>query len=231
MKEESDSKLGAGATKLGARVTGKRHDHHRGAARSAHLDEPQRDAWQKPEAVVAAAGITDGHVVADLGAGTGYFEARLSRAVGARGRVLALDVDPSLVDHMTQRFREAGLHNVETRVLKRHDDPGLEPGSVDRVLIVDLWHHLHDRVAYARKLRAALRPRGRVLVIDRGADSSHPPPPEMRIDVESVLRELEAAAFSARVLPLALPRQFMVEAAAPRAMRPASRRARGGTSG
>lgn len=190
--------------------TGHRQNHGRGAEQRAHLDEPGRDEWQRPELVVAAAGLTDDQVVADVGAGTGYFEVHLSRAVGASGRVLALDVDPNLVEHMKRRFHDAGLNNVEARVL-RHDDPGLEPGSVDRVLFVDLWHHLHDRVGYARKLRAALRPEGRVLVIDRDAVSSYAPPVEMRISVETVIGELEAAGFSARVLPQALPRQFMVE--------------------
>ena len=194
---------------------------HRGAAeQSAHLDAPERDEWQRPELVVAAAGLTLGQVVADVGAGTGYFEVHLSQAVGASGKVLALDVNRSLVEHMRRRFHDAGLNNVEARVL-RHDDPGLEPGSVDRVLIVDLWHHLHDRVAYGRKLRTALRPEGRLLVIDRGTGSSHAPPVGMRISVETVIGELDAAGFRTRLLPQALPRQFMVEGAVRSATLPA----------
>jgi SAM-dependent methyltransferase len=193
-------------------TTGAGHRHHHGGAAEqwAHLDEPGRDEWQKPELVVAAAGITGGQVVADIGAGTGYFGVHLSHAVGVSGKVLALDVNPNLVEHMRRRFHDARLDNVEVQVL-RHDDPKLESGSVDRVLIVDLWHHLHDRVVYGRKLRAALRPEGRLLVIDRGTDSPHAPPAGMRISVETVMGELEAAGFSARVLPQALPRQFMVE--------------------
>ncbi len=209
---------------------GHRHDHGGTAEQWAHLDEPDRDEWQKPALVVAAAGIAAGQVVADIGAGTGYFAAHLSRAVGARGTVLALDANPRLVEHMRQRFHDARLHNVEARVL-RHDDPGLDPGSVDRVLMVDVWHHLHARVAYGRQLLAALRPQGRLLVIDRGADSSHTPPVHRQISVEAVVEELEAAGFSTCVLPPALPRQFMVEGSAPSATPPASRRVRGGTSG
>jgi SAM-dependent methyltransferase len=186
------------------------HHHGGGADAWAHLDEPGRDEWQKPEVVIVAAGVAEGQVVADIGAGTGYFETHLARAVGAGGKVLALDVNPNLVAHMKQRFHDAGLGNTEARVMPL-DDPGLAPGSVDRVLIVDLWHHLHDRVAYGRKLRAALRPEGRLFVIDRGADSEHAPPTEMRISVEAVIGELETAGFSARELPRGLPRQFMVE--------------------
>jgi len=191
-------------------AAGHRHHHGGAAERWARLDEPGRNEWQKPELVVAAAGITDGQVVADIGAGTGYFEIHLSRAVGASGKVLALDVNRNLVEHMKRRFHDAGLNNVEVRVL-RHDNPGLEPGSVDRVLIVDLWHHLHDRVAYGRKLLAALRSEGRLIVIDRGVGASHAPPVDMRISVEAVIAELEAAGFATRVLPQALRRQFMVE--------------------
>jgi ubiquinone/menaquinone biosynthesis C-methylase UbiE len=195
--------------------------HHRGGAEHwAHLDDPARDEWQRPALVMAAAGITGGQVVVDIGAGTGYFGLHLSRAVGVTGKVLALDVNPNLVEHMRRRFHEAGLNNVEVRGLS-HDDPGLEPGSVDRVLIVDLWHHLYDRVAYGRKLRAALRPGGRLVVIDRGSDSSHAPPVGMDISVERVMGELDEAGFSTRVLPQILPRQFMVEGAACSATPPA----------
>jgi arsenite methyltransferase len=205
------------------------HAHEGGADRWSHLDEPGRDEWQKPDVVVWAAGIEQGHVIADIGAGTGYFEVHLSRAVGPNGKVFALDANPKLVEHMRQRFHVEGLSNVEVRVL-HHDDPELGPGSLDRALIVDLWHHLHDRVAYARKVRTALRPGGRLLVVDRDAHSSHAPPEGMRFSLETVVAELKEAGFSARILPHALPRQFMVEGAVPSATPPASRRALGGTS-
>jgi predicted methyltransferase len=84
------------------------HHHHGSAAEQwAHLDGSDRDDWQRPTLVVAAAGLTCGQVVADVGAGTGYFEVHLSRAVGASGKVLALDVNRNLVEHMKRRFHEA----------------------------------------------------------------------------------------------------------------------------
>jgi predicted methyltransferase len=203
-----------------ANCAGHRHHHLAAAGQWAHLDEPGRDEWQKPELIVAAAGITSGQVVADIGAGTGYFGVHLSHAVGASGKVLALDVNPNLVEHMRRRFHDAGLNNVEARVL-RHDASEFEPGSLDCVLIVDLWHHLHDRVVYGRTLCAALRPQGRLLVIDRRSDSSHAPPVGMRISIETVMKELEAAGFSPRVPAQVLPRQFMVEGVVCSATRPA----------
>lgn len=109
-----------------ASCAGHRHQHgndaQQGVEHWLHLDDPGRDAWQKPDQVVAAAELTEGHVVADVGAGTGYFEPYLSRAVGARGKVLALDVSQQLVEHMKRRFHEAALGNVEVRLVSG-DDP------------------------------------------------------------------------------------------------------------
>lgn len=149
---------------------------HHGAERLAQvLDDPEREAWQKPRDVVAAATIAEGMVVADIGAGTGYFEPHLSHAVGQSGRVIALDSTPDLVAHMQRRFKQARLGNVDVRLVPPAD-PGLAAGSVDRVLIVDAWHHLHNRVAYARKLRQALTTTGRIVIVDYPLDAPKGPP-------------------------------------------------------
>ncbi len=173
------------------------------------LDDPGRAAWQRPEEVVAAMALSEGMVVADVGAGTGYFAPHLSRAVGARGKVLALDVDPDLVARMQRRFDEAGLANVEARLVST-SDPGLGAGSVDRALIVDVWHHMEGRVAYAKKLRQALTPTGRLVIVDYPPDAPEGPPPEMRLSAETVISELREAGFDARVVSETLPRQFVV---------------------
>lgn len=191
-------------------------DHHHGRPHDLRrwaevLDDPARDAWQQPDVVVAGLAIAEGMVVADVGAGTGYFEPHLSRAVGARGRVLALDVDPDLVAHMQRRFQAAGLHNVEARLVSPVD-PGLEAGAVDRVLIVDTWHHMSDRVAYAARLRRALTPTGRLVIVDYPADAPEGPPQELRLSAEAVLAELKAAGFTACIEPDALPRQYLIVA-------------------
>jgi SAM-dependent methyltransferase len=172
-----------------------------GCTHHQHLDDPGRDAWQRPAEVIAAMAPLEGLVVADVGAGTGYFEPHLSRAVGPGGKVLALELDPDLIPLMKRRFEEVGLSNVETRLVAA-DDPRLAPTSVDRVLIVDVWHHLTDRVAYATRLRQALTPGGQLVIVDR---SSHVRP-------ETVLEELGAAGMSARIVPDELPRQFIVVA-------------------
>lgn len=175
----------------------KHHHHHH--HHHAHLDDPGRDAWQRPAEVVAAMELSAGMTVADLGAGTGYFLPYLSRAVGNRGRVLALDVD---LTSLRQR------HGVEVRAATP-TDPALEETTVDRILIVDVWHHLGHRVAYAQKLRRALKPGGRICIVDAHHDAPEGPPPELRLSAATVLSELSAAGFDASVV-LTLPKQFVV---------------------
>lgn len=187
-----------------------RHDHHRDAKHWHEvLDDPGRDAAQKPAEVVAALAVAEGMTIADVGAGTGYFESYLSAAVGDTGRVLALDVDAELVAHMQQRLE--GVANVEARRVA-FDDPGLEPGSIDRILIVDVWHHLGDRIIYAKKLAAALKPAGRLVIVDYLVDAPTGPPAEMRVSAAAIVAELNAAGFDAREVPETLPNQFIVVA-------------------
>lgn len=173
------------------------------------FDDPGRDEWQRPADIVAMLELSDGMTVVDLGAGTGYFLPHLSPAVGESGRVLALDTEPAMVAHMEQRA--AGLPNVTARVCAP-DDPALDPGSVDRILIVDTWHHIAAREAYAARLRDALRPGGFVLVIDFAEESPHGPPPSMRLAASTIVRELRAGGLDARVLEESLPYQYAVRA-------------------
>lgn len=173
------------------------------------FDDPERDAWQKPDDVVALLKLAAGMTVADVGAGTGYFEARLSRAVGAAGRVLALDVEEGMVKHITERAKREGLANVTATKVKL-DDPELAEGSVDRVLIVDTWHHIDGREAYAAKLSLALRPGGSVAIVDYTMEASHGPPKDHRLLAEQVKKELESAGLSGEIAAESLPEQYIV---------------------
>ncbi len=186
--------------------------HHRfedAASWSKVFDDPARDAWQKPAVVVAALSLAPGMAVADVGAGTGYFEPHLSRAVGKDGTVLAVDIEPDMVRHLGERAQREGLGNVQPRLAKP-DDPGLADGSVDRILVVDTWHHVDDRVAYARRLARALRPKGFVAIVDFTKTSPEGPPPAMRLAPEEVERELTAAGLRARTRAIDLPYQYLV---------------------
>lgn len=186
--------------------------HHRfanAAEWSKTFDDPSRDAWQKPQALVDAMEIAPGMTIADIGAGTGYFEPYLSRAAGANGKVLALDVEPDMVAHLRDRASKEQLANVEARQVAA-DDPGLAPSSVDRFLVVDTWHHIGNRVDYAARLAVALRHGGEVFVVDFTPEAKHGPPPEHRVPREEVARALETAGLVVRDADAGLPDQYVV---------------------
>jgi ubiquinone/menaquinone biosynthesis C-methylase UbiE len=176
------------------------------------FDDPARDAWQKPTEVVALMQIASGSTVADLGTGTGYFVPYLSRAVGERGHVLALDIEPDMVRYVKERAAREKLANVEARVVPM-DGPGLEAASVDRVLVADTWHHIPERGAYVKKLHDALREGGAVYVVDFTLESKMGPPKMHRLAPEQVVAELTAGGLKAEILKEELPEQYVVRGA------------------
>ena len=173
------------------------------------FDGPARDAWQKPGDVVSLLQLWPGNVVADSGAGTGHFEPLLAMVVGPTGRVLALDVEPRMVTYLERRMKKQGLGNVTVQKVAANA-PGLADGSVDRLLVVDTWHHLPRRALYAVAMNRALRPGGFVVVVDFTAESPEGPPAHARLSPETVIAELEAGGFSARMVAENLPFQYVV---------------------
>jgi predicted methyltransferase len=103
------------------------------------LQDPQRDAYQKPHEVIMALGLKEGEVVADIGAGSGYFASRLAQYVGKTGRVYAVDISPDMILHMNRQIRDMQLRNIVT-LLAAPDDPMLMDRSIDRFFICDTWH-------------------------------------------------------------------------------------------
>ncbi len=181
------------------------------------FDDPKRDAWQKPEETVAALRIVPGMTVADLGAGTGYFNRYLSKAVGPRGMVLALDTEVEMVQHMAERNRREKLSNV-LPVLVNPDDPFLPSHRLDRVLIVDTYHHIDDRLNYFRRMKEALAPKGSVVVVDY---FKRPlpvgPPPEHKLGRDFVIDEMRQSGYTLAREETFLPYQyFLVFEPAPR---------------
>lgn len=170
---------------------------------------PERDAWQKPAEVIDIMGLAEGMTVVDLGAGTGYFVEQMAPVVTASGEVLALDIEQSMVDYVNEKAAEQGLEHVEARKVAV-DDPQLEAGSVDRILTVNTWHHIPGRVAYAEKLRDALEPGGKVVVVDYTMEADQGPPKKMRLAPAEVVAELEKAGFAAEIAEETLPRQYIV---------------------
>ena len=178
------------------------------------FDAPERDAWQRPAEVIELLELEPGMSVADLGAGTGYFLPYLAAAVGAEGKVYGLDVEESLVEHMRQRAAGAGLEQVEARRVPM-DAPGLSDGSIDRLLIVNTWHHLDDRPSYTRKIDRALRDRGFVVIVDYTLESESGPPKQHRLAPERVIAELAAGGLEGEVVAEDLPRQYVIVARRP----------------
>jgi arsenite methyltransferase len=124
-----------------------------------------REPWQKPSEVIATLDLQPGSRVADLGAGDGYFTFRLADAVRPDGHVYAIDVVPKLTERLAKRAAERDPPDVSV-ILAPYDDPGLEAASVDVIFSCNTFHHIEDRVTYFRNAAAALRPAGRVVVID-----------------------------------------------------------------
>ena len=174
------------------------------------FDDPGRDVWQKPDAVIQALGVAPGMTVADLGAGTGYFSVHLAKAVGEKGRVLAIDVEPKLVDYMKERAAKASLAQL-VPVLAPTDDPRLPEHGVDLVLIVDTWHHIDDRLHYLAKLAAGLKTGGRVAVVDfKKGDFPVGPPDAHKLTADQVSAEFLAAGWRKASQWDELPYQYVI---------------------
>lgn len=140
-------------------------------------NEPDRDRRGEADAVMAKAGIRPGMTVADIGAGEGYYTVRLAAKVGANGRVLAEDIVPEYHDRLADRIYRERLDNVSVR-LGKPTDPGLPAGSFDRIFMVHMYHEVGEPYAFLWRLRPALRPGGRVIVVDtdRTTDQHGIPP-------------------------------------------------------
>ena len=124
-----------------------------------------REVFLKRNEILQACGITEGATVADIGAGTGLFTRLFSRAVGSQGRVIAVDIAKNFLDHISKTCREQDLRNVDT-LLCTPDSTALEPESIDFAFICDTYHHFEFPSKTLRSLYRALRPGGRIVVID-----------------------------------------------------------------
>lgn len=171
------------------------------------FDDPSRDAWQRPDLVLAALDLRPGMTIADIGAGTGYFSVRLARAV-PDGQVIATDIEPDMIRYLTERAAREQLSNLRA-VLTPPSDPQLAPETVDRILVVDVWHHLDDRPAYARALARSLRSGGKLAIVDFTMESTHGPPAKHRLAPDEILADLRAAGLSASISPTRLPDQYI----------------------
>jgi SAM-dependent methyltransferase len=171
------------------------------------FDDPKRDAWQKPHEVIQALALKPDALIADIGAGTGYFSVRLAHRV-PKGRVYAVDTEPDMVKHLAERAKRDGLQNL-TAVSAQPADPKL-PEKVDLVLFVDVYHHIESRERYFKTLGESLKPDARVAIIDFRMDSPAGPPKSARVAPERVKAELESAGYTVVQEHAFLPNQYFL---------------------
>ena len=178
---------------------------------TALLEDPKRDEWQKPDAVIQALNLKEGQVVADIGAGSGYFTLRLARAVGQKGQVFAVDVDEGMLSYLRARLATEKIQNVQVMQVPAHD-PLLLDSSLDLAFICDTYHHIEDRDVYLRKLHKALKPNGRLVIVDFYKKEGIPvgPPLSMRLSEETVKKELQTAGMNITKRLTFLPYQYML---------------------
>jgi ubiquinone/menaquinone biosynthesis C-methylase UbiE len=151
------------------------------------LENPERLKWLPPAEVLARLNVTPGMVVADIGAGTGYFALPLARAVAPDGKVYAVDFQPAMLALLAQKLESEGGDNI-VLVEGSASKTQLAVSSCDLVLLANMWHELDDAPSVLEEVRRVIRPGGRFAVLDFRPNATRPPgpPPEYRKSAEQV---------------------------------------------
>ena len=197
--------LSAGATLLAGSTAAQSpstHEHSfSGAEQWAHVfDDPKRDAWQMPHEVIQALALKPDAVIADIGAGTGAYTIPFAKAVAPKGKALAVDIWPELLEYVKQKAAREQLTTLDT-VLAALDDPRLPKNQVDIAFFHDVFHNTNDRQAYLKVLASELKPGGRIAIIEQEFDdpiAKKWDKPEDRITREQVKGWMAAAGFELR---------------------------------
>jgi len=174
------------------------------------LERSERDEEEAPDIALNVLKIPKGASVADIGAGSGFITERLSARVGPTGRVFANDLQPQMLQILGRRLAQRNITNV-TLVQGTIDDPKLDAASVDLEIMVDVYHELSQPQAMLRRLRAALKPGGRLVLLEyRKEDPTIPIKFEHKMSVAEAKMELEAEGFTLAKVDEALPRQHIL---------------------
>ncbi len=170
---------------------------------------PRRARWQKPAVLVRALGLRRGQVVAEIGSGPGYFTPRLARAVGPSGHVYAVDPEAAVLNVLRRRLARMGIRNV-TPVLGRDDDPLLPRDRCDVAVLINVYHHMHGRIGFLRRLVAALPRNARVVNIDWDEKTEFGPPARRRVPRARFLRDARRAGLRLVADRRLLPHQYFL---------------------
>ena len=174
------------------------------------LVRSERETEEQPDLALDAIGIAKGATVADIGAGVGYMSWRMAERVGPTGKVYATDIQPGMLELLRKNMEQRKLTNFET-VLGAADDPKLPAGTIDLVLLVDVYHELSEPQKMLRHIRESLKPDGRLVLLEyRGEDPAVPIRPEHKMTVAQVKAELEPEGFRLDQLLEQLPRQHIL---------------------
>lgn len=178
------------------------------------LDRPERDHYQKPSQVMETLALNPGMAVADLGTGSGYFTRRFVRTVTESGMVYAIDIEQEMLDYTRRSIEDLRIPYSAQFILASSDDPKLPADSVDLIFVCNVYHHLEDRSSYFAKVQSALKPGGRVAIIDFYHDSRSGEigfPRRHLVARETVVEELGKAGYTLVREHEFLPRQYFLE--------------------
>ena len=174
------------------------------------LERPERVAEERPDLLLAALDLKPGMQVADIGAGTGYYSWRMAERIGPAGRVFAVDVQPEMLALLDVEMKKRKVANVRG-VLGTSSDPGLAPGSIDLVLMVDVYHEFDRPREMLDALVRSLKPGGRIVFVEyRAEDPAVPIKPHHKMSEAQVRREATAAGLTWQRTVGTLPWQHVV---------------------
>ncbi|WP_187299241.1 class I SAM-dependent methyltransferase [Nitrospira moscoviensis] len=200
-----------------APATAEEHQHRRPADIKQyleHLDSAERDQYQKPAQVIEALRLKPGMAIADLGSGSGYFTRRFVEAVTDSGMVYAVDVEPEMLAYAKESIIHMHVPYSAEFILARPDNPKLPFEAVDLIFVCNTAHHLENRAAYFRTVKSALKPGGRIAIIDfypdeRSGDLGFPKHHLVRR--ETIVQEMTEAGYRLEREHTFLPRQYFLE--------------------
>ena len=155
-------------------ITGRRIANVMGIGGADWLERSEREIEELPETALDKIGIKPGMVVADVGAGVGYFSIRIAKRVAPTGKILAVDVQPEMLAILKDRAAKAKLTNIQP-ILGSESDPHLPPESCDLILMVDVYHELSQPQRMLQKMKQALKSDGRLVLLEYRKEDPHIP--------------------------------------------------------
>ena len=181
-----------------------------GVAGAGWLERPEREGEEAPSKAIDLLELKPGMVVADIGAGSGYYSSRIAKRVGPNGHVYATDIQPGMIEILENRIKSEGLGNMTT-ILGGADDPKLPAGAIDLAIMVDVYHELQQPQVFLQRLKAAFKPNGRLVLLEfRKEDPKIPILEVHKMSVAEVKQEMEAEGYEIDKVVEGLPWQHLI---------------------